>query len=231
MEGEGQGIVACGRILALGLLTFCFVFAAAAIEIPKASGKALGVTRGKPFEKGLVFVNGRYLESPYVVERWGTGIRINKVPVIGQVVDWTEFLKTQDGVKVIKTEVPPPQAAERAPEAVSSPEPVSAPPEKEIAGSDDFDPSLDDLFEDEPQPQKKKADVPQAKPVARKPKSVKPIPTVTYALEGEFSANDASKALLKKVNDKRTQINAQLLDGEILFFPGRGGCIPCGRLT
>ena len=77
----------------------------------------------------------------------------------------------------------------------------------------------------------KKADVPQAKPVARKPKSVKPIPTVTYALEGEFSANDASKALLKKVNDKRTQINAQLLDGEILFFSGRGGCIPCGRLT
>ena len=75
--------------------------------IPKASARALGVTRGKSFSSGAVFVNGKFLAPPYVVERWGTGIRINQTPVTDQVVEWTEFLKTQRGFKMTKTEVAP----------------------------------------------------------------------------------------------------------------------------
>ena len=32
--------------------------------VPTESAKALGVTRGKPFSAGLVFVNGKYIEPP-----------------------------------------------------------------------------------------------------------------------------------------------------------------------
>ncbi len=174
-----------------------------AIEIPKASGKALGVTRGKPFSKGLVFVDGHYLEPPYVVERWGVGIRINGVPVVGQVIDWTEFIKTQDGVKVTKTESEP---------VADEPEPE---PEPELEEDfDDFDSSLDDLFDDDPQPKKAKK-APKKKVRRAKPK---PTTTISYTLEGEFVANDASKALLKKINKTRTDIHAVLLAGGFICF-------------
>ena len=49
--------------------------------IPKESAKALGMTRGKPFVAGVVFINGKFIDPPYTVERWGTGIRINQTPV------------------------------------------------------------------------------------------------------------------------------------------------------
>ena len=62
--------------------------------LPKESA-ALGVTKGKPISSGFVFVNGKHLKPPYVVERWGTGIRINRTQVTGPLVSWEEFLKTQ----------------------------------------------------------------------------------------------------------------------------------------
>lgn len=180
--------------------------AVAAIEIPKASGKALGVTRGKPFSKGFVFVDGKYLAPPYTVERWGVGIRINGTPVIAQVIDWTEFLKTQDGVKVTKTETMPVVVAEPEPE-----------PEPEFdEEEDDSDTSLDDLFDDDPKP-KKPAKKP-AKKKARKPRPPKPTTTVSITFDGEFTANDASDALVKKINKTRTDINAILLSGGFICF-------------
>ena len=195
-----------GRVLcAVVLLAGCA--ASAAIEIPKASGKALGVTRGKKFSKGIVFVDGKYLEPPYVVERWGVGIRINETPVVGQVIDWTEFLKTQDGVKVTKTET--------APAPVAAPEPEPDEPEE----LEDSDSSLDDLFDDDPKP-KKAAKKPAKKP-ARKPRPPKPTTNVTYSLEGEFVANEASTALLNKINKTRTDINAVLLAGGFICFGQR----------
>lgn len=194
-----------GRVLcAVVLLAGCA--ASAAIEIPKASGKALGVTRGKPFSKGLVFVDGKYIMPPYTVERWGVGIRINGTPVVAQVIDWTEFLKTQDGVKVTKTE--------NAPAAVSEPEPE---PELDVEEEeDDSDTSLDDLFDDDPKPKKPAKKTTKKK--ARKPRPPKPTTTISVSFDGEFAANDASDALLKKINKTRTDINAILLsDGFICF--------------
>ena len=134
-EGRGRFLLFAAAVMAA---TGAFAFQ----PIPKEGAKALGVTRGKPFSAGVVFINGKYIEPPYVVERWGTGIRINKEPVTGQVIDWNEFLKTQEGVKVEKrTETVP-----------AAPVVQQAAPAVEDVDSS----SLDDLFDDDPKPVKRR---------------------------------------------------------------------------
>ena len=199
--GSGGSVLRqCGIFLLLALLSLVV----SAVEIPKASGKALGITKGKPFSSGYVFVNGRYIEPPYVIERWGVGIRINSIPVIGSVIDWSEFVKTQSGVKVTKSETP--VAAESAPE----PE-----PEPEVEEEDDESDSLDDLFDDDPKPKKAKKPA-KRKTVRRAP--AKPVATLSYSFEGDFVENEASKKLLASVNKVRTEINVALIKGGFLCF-------------
>lgn len=195
----------------LMVLAAMVISIASAIEIPKASGKALGVSRGRAFSEGLVFINGKYLEPPYVVERWGTGIRINGTPVIGQIVDWSDFLKTQSGVKVTKTESTP---------AAAEPEPEPE-VEEEVEEEDDTDSSLDDLFDDDPKPAKKAVKKPTKKKKVAKKRPPKPTTTVSYVLDGDFVMNDAAKALVARVNKIRTDLNATLLKGGILIFGDR----------
>lgn len=198
--------------------------AASAFEIPKASGKALGVTKGKPFDAGLVFVNGKFILPPYVVERWGNGIRINGTPVISQVVDWTEFLKTQSGVKVTKSE----STAEEAPaEAAAEAEPV----QEEASSSDDSESALDDLFDDEPKAKKPAASAPKASTWKPTPVAKKPTTSVSYSLEGDFVANDASRALVKRVNGVRTDIDRTLRSGGFIFFGDRYSRVAGDRRT
>ena len=173
--------------------------------IPKESAKALGVTRGKPFSAGMVFINGKYIEPPYVVERWGTGIRINKEPVTGQVVDWNEFLKTQEGVKV-----------EKKTEAVPS-APVVQKAASEAVDADSS--SLDDLFDDDPKPTKRKKN-----PLTRSSSETRPPvsrTTFSYTLDGEFKGNDASKALVGRINETRTEIDRILRSGGFVCFGDR----------
>lgn len=174
--------------------------ASAMPEIPKASAKALGVTRGRPFSSGVVFIEGKYIEPPYVVERWGNGIRINSKPVTGPIVPWSEFLKTQDGVKVTKTESAPPPAA-----------PAPAP----AANNDLDDTSLDDLFDDDPKPKAKSR--PAASP-ARPAAPARPRTTTSYSLEGEFVSNAATKALVTRINAVRTEIDRILRNGGFICF-------------
>lgn len=186
--------------------------------IPKASARALGVTRGKLFSKGLVFINGKYLPPPYVVERWGTGIRINSTPVTGQIVDWNEFLKTQPGVKTVTAE----------PESVAVSE--SAEPEAEAEATSETQPveaaadvnSLDALFEDDSDENdvKKKPAVARSTPkpkVVHKP-APKPRATVSYVLEGDFVPNEETKALVKRINQTRTDVDRTLRSGGFLCF-------------
>ena len=172
-------------------LLVCAFGAWAFPSIPKASAKALGATKGKPFESGLVFVNGKYVKPPYVVERWGTGIRINGRKVTGQVIDWTEFIKTQSGVKVTTTTAP-----------ASSPVAVAEPV--------DDDTSLDDLFDDVESGAKK------GKKKASRPR--KPQSTTSYSFDGDFTMNAASKALLEKLNAARTDVDKLLRSGGFVFF-------------
>lgn len=200
-----RGLLSAAVILAAG---GAFAFPA----VPRASGKALGVTRGKPFSSGAAFVNGKYLEPPYVVERWGTGIRINGTPVSGQIVDWNNFLRTQQGVKVVRApeDQPPSEAAA-----------VTPAPEPAASMSDDDVMSLDDLFDDDPKPAKSvPAGGRSSRPSVRRPVAgaARPRPAVEYAIEGEFAPNEASKALLSKVNDARTEIDRILRTGGFVFF-------------
>ena len=176
--------------------------------IPKESAKALGVTRAKPFSAGMLFVNGKYVEPPYTVERWGTGIRINAIPVTGQIVDWNEFLKTQPGVRLEKRDAAPKETPAAAP-AASEPAPSAA-----SATS-----SLDDLFDDDSSAEKKDekpAAKPAATPVVRKSAAMSG-PTA-YVLDGAFKPNDASKALVKRINSVRTDIDKILRSGGFIFF-------------
>lgn len=192
------------KALVLIVAAFVAVNAFSFQPIPKESAKALGVTRGKSFSSGAVFINGKYIEPPYVVERRGTGIRINSIPVTGQVIDWNEFLKTQSGIKVEKKE--------------AEPAPVQAAPAQpavQATSTQDEMSSLDDLFDDDPKPKKPAvAKKPVFVPMTPKPAK----PTVTYVLEGEFKPNEESKALLKRVNTHRTEIDRTLRTGGFIFF-------------
>ena len=184
-----------------------FLFAAIVAEgaftpAPKASVKALKVTKGKPFTSGLVFIDGKFIKPPYVVERYGNVIRINGVQATQPVIDWSEFLKTQSGLSVTKTEAPAPEE-----KSAPAPEPVPA-----AAEADDSDDPLDDLFDDEP-----------AKPTRRKQTShhapaPKPKVTTTMKLDGEFEMNDRSVGLRSKINLKRTEIDAALRRGGFFCF-------------
>ena len=170
--------------------------------IPKESAKALGMTRGKPFVAGVVFINGKFIDPPYTVERWGTGIRINQTPVTGQVVDWSEFLKTQDGVKVEKKTVES-EAASVAMEAV-------APALKDSADA------LDALFDNDPEPAVSKPVRSTRPPTGSRPAA--PRTEVSYSIEGPFVPNEVSRALLKRINDARTEIDRFLRTGGFICF-------------
>ena len=190
--------------------------------IPKESAKALGVTRGKKFSSGVVFINGKYIEPPYVVERWGTGIRINSIPVTGQVIDWTEFLKTQPGVKVEKSEIAAMPTKEPEPAAAPAPEPV-----EDVDAS-----SLDDLFDDDPKPAKPAKAMAKPKAVAAAPVVPKPAKTaVTYVLSEKFSHTDDSKALLKRINANRTEIDRALRSGGFICFGNAYSMVQGDRRT
>ena len=169
--------------------------------IPKESAKALGVTRGKPFVAGVVFINGKFIDPPYTVERWGTGIRINQIPVTGQVVDWNEFLKTQDGVKIEKKVIEP-AAAPVAVESVAT----------SVKDSAD---ALDELFDDDPKPAKPSRSASTSSVSSRPPVT---RTEVSYSLEGEFKHNEASRALLARINGARTEIDRILRAGGFICF-------------
>lgn len=204
MREQGRGMV----FLFVAIVMACeslFAFQ----PIPKEGAKALGVTRGKPFSAGMVFINGKYIEPPYVVERWGTGIRINSIPVTGQVVDWNEFLKTQDGVKMVKKETSPVQEAAPAAQPVPAAQPAPATDAS----------SLDDLFDDDPKPAKP-APAPRAveTPAASRPVAAALRTITTYTLSGAFKPNDSSKALLGRINSSRTEIDRILRSGGFVCF-------------
>jgi len=190
-----------GKFLTFLLFTFTFSFVQAApAPVPKEALKALQIAKGKPCSTGVVFMDGKYIPPPYVVKRYGTAIMINDVQVTAPLVAWEEFVKTQSGVKVSRSEAP------------VAAEPEAEPEEEEEEEVDEDDP-LADLFDDEPKPAKKSA--PKKKRAKKPPK---PTVTTTYTLEGEFVMNDASKKLVEKINRYRTDVNARLIKGGFIFF-------------
>ncbi len=202
VERSVKGLTVAVMVLA-GMTALAFP------EIPKASAKALGVTRGKPFTAGLVFINGRFITPPYTVERWGTGLRINGRQITGQIIDWSEFAKTQTGFKATRNEEAP--AVEPAALA-----PVPAPAAEPVVTVADDDSSLDDLFDDDPKPKAKK---PVKPVVAPKPKAPpKPKVTVEYSFDGNFIPNETTRNLVLRINAARTEIDRLLRAGGFLCF-------------
>ena len=172
--------------------------------VPRRALVELKATIGREFSSGLVFVNGRYVEPPYKVERYGTALRVNGIQVTDEIIPWNDFLKTQSGVRIEKIEHP---AAPAAP--VPEPEPE---PEVSVGGD------LDDLFSDDPAPKRK--------PAARAPRrpsapSAPPPPTINYILDGEFVPNDRTKAMVERINKLRTSVELSLRKGGCLFFGSR----------
>lgn len=98
--------------------------------VPKEAVKAFKVAKGKPCKTGWVFVNGKYVEPPYVVERYGTAIRINGIQVTDPLVSWEKLVMTQpESSRVTIEEAPPPEpAVEEPPE---KPEETKAEEKKE----------------------------------------------------------------------------------------------------
>ena len=175
---------------------------------PSAALKSLKATVGKPFSAGYVFIEGKYMPPPYKVERWGTAIRINGVQVTPEVVPWEEFIKTQKGVTVTRNESAAPVA-----DFASEPEPE---PEEE-EDFDDSESTLDDLFDDDPQPKKKT--VKKRKPYRPKPR--KPEVTVSYAFDGEFVHNEKTRSYVERINKQRTNIDSRLRSGGYYCFGSR----------
>lgn len=67
-------------------------------EVPAGANKHLKAVKGKPIHAGMVFVNGHYVKSPYVLMRSGTALFINNgMQITGQIVPWKTFLATQGG--------------------------------------------------------------------------------------------------------------------------------------
>ena len=191
--------------------------------VPRQALVELKATVGKPFSSGLVFVNGKFLDPPYKVERYGTALRINGVQVTNEIIPWTEFLKTQPGARIEKVDPPP---------AAAAPVAESAPPaeEPEVAvSSDSSDDDIDDLFDDDPKPKKKVAAKPAA--VKRQPKAAPPPqPTTIVVLDGEFKPNDKTKAMVARINKERTRIETVLRKGGCYFFGTRYATISVDRM-
>ena len=208
---NGVRLVGMRRVIWLkivcALATCAMVFAAEAFPpVPRASANALGVTKGKSFDGGIVFINGKFLPPPYVVERWGTGLRINRRKVSGEVIDWTEFLKTQSDVTVTRSASARPAV----------PEPVELAPEPG-SDEDESDSAFDDLFDDDG---KKKPKVRKTvrRPAVRKPTASADEAAVAYSLSGDFVPNEASKNLLARINATRTEIDRLLRMGGFVCF-------------
>ncbi len=168
-------------------------------KVPVAALKALKATRGKSIRTGIVFMDGKYIPPPYVVERYGTAIRINNIQVTGPLIAWESFLKTQEGAKVTTstTEIPPAEGA--------------AAPEVEVEDDFDEDDPLADLFGDEPKPKK-------AKKAAKKPAGPRKVTTTKVEFDGEFEMNAATQKMVAKINARRTVIDQKLRGGGFVFF-------------
>lgn len=195
-------------ILLAAMLMGAMVLEAAPRKVPTAALKALKSSKNKKaIRTGMVFMDGKFIPAPYTVERYGTALRINGVQVTGPMIAWDEFLKTQEGAKVVTntTEIPG-EAAGAEPEE----------PEETYEEDDDDEDPLAALFDDEPKPAK-----PKAKKAAKKkkaPAGPRQVTTTKVEFNGEFTLNPAAKKLLGRIDDRRTKVDLQLRKGGFYFF-------------
>ena len=122
------------HFLLAALVMFLALGSFAAPKASKSKGvsievaRALQITRGKQIDSGLVFLDGKFLPPPYVVERYGNALRINGIQVTRALIPWGRFLMTQEGASVVTEESAAGQpVAEEKQTAAVAPEPKSEP--------------------------------------------------------------------------------------------------------
>lgn len=158
---------------------------------------------------GLVFINGRFFKPGYRVERRGNAIFINGAQVPSKGIEWTEFIKTQDGVERHEEIINPAPVTE-----VEAEKEVEEEVEVDVSSDDDI--SLDDLFDDNPKPKKEKKVVAKKKPkrvIVRKPTVV-----VRYSFDGEFKANEKTRQLVELINADRKRLENLLKADRFVFL-------------
>lgn len=213
----------------IGKRSTVLLFAALLLQPPVAAQeavpfevvKALKVTRGTSSRNGLLFVDGKFIPPPYVVERYGNVLRINGIQVTDPLIAWSEFLRTQSGA-VVSTETVQP-AERESPAAVAIPEPEPEPEVDTPAATDiqDWDDPLADLFADEKPAAgvKKKPAARPSRPKAKPKPVVRPPTTVTKVdFDGDFVMNDKAKALVAKLNQSRAKVDSLLREGGFIYF-------------
>ena len=163
-------------------------------KVPDQALSTLRIAKGKAISTGMVFVNGKLLSGPYVVSRYGTAIRVNRDQVTGQIVPWQQFTVSAGSGRTVAPRQP-------------APAPVPAPAPAKPAAS-----SVDDLFDDDPVPAKPAAAAPAPAPAAP---AASAAPPESF---GEYADTPRSKALLKRINDYRTDVDRTLRGDGVYFF-------------
>lgn len=222
--GSGESVLRQCGIFFLSLLAAHCACGAAQDEfppVPKAAIAELKRAVGNPVSKGMVFVNGKYLEPPYRVERFGNAISINSVQVTAPIVEWSEFLKQQQGYRVEIVPYPPEKRM------VEEDVPFEIEEEVEVEVSDD---DVEDLFGDEG----RKSDDAAKKNVRKIRKKVKRTemrrqtvvkefpsekpPRKVVRFDGEFRHNFKVRALLSRIDNERAFVEKRLREGWFLCF-------------
>ena len=213
--------------VAIGLIGLLVVAAEAAVrdfeEVPASANKYLKAVKGKPIRTGMVFVNGHYVKPPYVLMRSGTALFVNHgTQITGQVVPWRAFLATQSGVIAAQQAVAAATAAAAQPVAPQRTTPAPASPV--------VIQNVDDLFDDAPSTPSPSPS-PASEPEATSTPSLSSHPIVAQKMsalseaeaeaEASFVPNEHSRALLKRINDRRSYFDRKLREGNMIFFGSR----------
>ena len=145
------------HFLLAALVMFLALGSFAASKASKSKGvsievaRALQITRGKQIDSGLVFLDGKFLPPPYVVERYGNALRINGIQVTRALIPWGRFLMTQEGASVVTEEsaagqpVAVESKSEPKPQPQPKPKPAAKPTRAEVAAGN----YLESLFDDD----------------------------------------------------------------------------------
>lgn len=208
-----------------GWTVVCMSLAACACAFAPVpdEAKCLGRTKGKPFSSGIVFVNGRYLPPPYRVERVGNAIFINRRQVTGQVIDWREFVKTQEWAEEAlgesRADEPPEKA--REPQKTKTARAAEAGEVVRADTKNEEENAVDDLFADDEEDveNEKPAAAPKREPpAAATVKRDEPAPAPKTTKRHKFVMNAQAKKLVDRIRTVRTNIDKTLRMGGFICF-------------
>ncbi len=236
--GSGDSVLRqCGIFFILLFTCFFSVFAQQQVKSsftqPDIGAvEKLKVRIGSPITTGLVFINGKFIEPPYKVERYGTVIRINSCQATNPVVPWEQFLKTQSGYRVEMSE------GEYKTETVEEEVPVEIEEEVEVEVASG---ELESLFEDDVPATSENTEVRKVKKkvkrVEMQKKSIEKKVLIegsrrkVVRYDGEFQNNYKVNGFLRKIDKERELVEKRLRSGWLLCFGASYGRVEGDRVA